>query len=177
MPRNKEPMPMDPVDQVVADWARQRPDLDASPIAIFGRVRRIADLAAGGLRGYLAPYGLTPGEFDLLCNLRRAGRPYRKTPSELAASALVTSGALTGRLDALERDGLIRRRDHRADRRVSYAELTAAGRKLVDQVLEGHLAREEALLAGLDEAGRKDIERALALLERAIREAGPRGGP
>ncbi|MGW4394042.1 MarR family winged helix-turn-helix transcriptional regulator [Amycolatopsis nivea] len=169
MPRNEEPMTMDPVDQVVADWARQRPDLDASPIAIFGRVRRIADLAAGGLRAYLAPYGLTPGAFDILCNLRRAGRPYRKTPSELAASSLVTSGALTGRLDALERDGLIRRRDHRGDRRVSYAELTAAGRKLIDRVLEGHLDREEALLATLDEADRKDIERALALLENAVR--------
>ncbi|HEY3481934.1 MAG TPA: MarR family transcriptional regulator, partial [Streptomyces sp.] len=94
---------------------------------------------------------------------------YRKTPSELAASALVTSGALTGRLDALERDGLIRRRDHRGDRRVSYAELTAAGRKLIDRVLEGHLEREESLLANLDEADRKDIERALALLESAVR--------
>ncbi|ATY16608.1 hypothetical protein CU254_25375 [Amycolatopsis sp. AA4] len=163
-------MTMDPVDQVVADWARERPDLDASPIAIFARVRRIADLAAGGLRGYLASYGLTPGAFDILCNLRRAGRPYRKTPSELAASALVTSGALTGRLDALERDGLIRRRERRGDRRVSYAELTAAGRKLVDRVFEGHLTREEALLASLNGADREDIERALALLESAIRE-------
>ncbi|MFE3177836.1 MarR family winged helix-turn-helix transcriptional regulator [Amycolatopsis sp. NPDC059090] len=166
-------MTMDPVDQVVADWARQRPDLDASPIAIFGRVRRIADLAAGSLRGYLASYGLTPGSFDILCNLRRGGRPYRKTPSELAASALVTSGALTGRLDALERDGLIRRRDHPADRRVSYAELTAAGRKLIDRVLEGHLDREEALLSTLSETDRKDVERALALLEDTVRTASP----
>ncbi len=164
---------MDPVDQVVADWARQRPDLDASPIAIFGRVRRIADLAADGLRGFLVPHGLTPASFDILCNLRRAGPPYRKTPSELAASALVTSGALTGRLDALARDGLIRRREHPADRRVSYAELTPAGRKLIDRVLEGHLDREEALLAGLDPADREDVERALALLERAVRKAGP----
>lgn len=162
---------MDPVEQVLAQWAQQRPDLDAAPIAIFGRIRRIADLASGSLRGYLNSFGLTPGSFDILCNLRRGGKPYRKTPSELAASALVTSGAMTGRLDALEADGLIRRRQHPTDRRVSYAELTPAGRKLIDRVLEGHLDREELLLTGLDQADRKTIERALALLEGAVREA------
>lgn len=162
---------MDPVEQVLAQWAQQRPDLDASPIAIFGRIRRIADLSSGSLRGYLNSFGLTPGSFDILCNLRRGGKPYRKTPSELAASALVTSGAMTGRLDALEADGLIRRRQHPTDRRVSYAELTPAGRKLIDRVLDGHLDREELLLARLGQADRKAIEQALALLEGSVREA------
>ncbi|MDA3631050.1 MarR family transcriptional regulator [Saccharopolyspora oryzae] len=162
---------MDPVEEVLAQWGEQRPDLDASPIAIFGRVRRIADLASGSLRGYLKSFGLNPGSFDILCNLRRGGKPYRKTPSELAASALVTSGAMTGRLDALEADGLIRRRQHPTDRRVSYAELTPAGRKLIDRVLSGHLDREELLLAHLGQDDRETIERALALLEGSVREA------
>lgn len=163
---------MDPVEQVLAQWGRERPDLDASPIAIFARVQRIAGLASRSLRDYLEPFGLNPGSFDILCNLRRSGPPYRKTPSELAASSLVTTGAMTGRLDVLADAGLICRRQHPSDRRVSYAELTAKGRKLIDRVLTGHLGREEQLLAGLSRDERKTVEHALDLLEGSVRDAG-----
>ncbi|XVQ13142.1 MarR family winged helix-turn-helix transcriptional regulator [Spirillospora sp. CA-255316] len=162
---------MDTVEKVLDDWRRERPDLDPSPIGVFGRLRRVAELSRHELEGYLAPYGLTPKSFDVLANLRRGGPPYRKTPSELAESSLLSSGAMTGRLDSLEKAGLIRRSPHPGDRRVMFTELTPAGIELIDEVFALHLANEETLLEGLGRAARDEIAGALALLERTIQDA------
>ncbi|GAA3951272.1 MarR family transcriptional regulator [Actinomadura viridis] len=162
---------MDTVEKAIDDWRRERPDLDPSPIGVFGRLRRVAELSRHELEGYLAPHGLTPKSFDVLANLRRGGPPYRKTPSELAESSLLSSGAMTGRLDGLERAGLIRRTPHPGDRRVMFAELTPAGIDLIDEVFALHLANEETLLEGLDRAQREQITAALALLETTIQRA------
>ncbi|MDL4771684.1 MULTISPECIES: MarR family winged helix-turn-helix transcriptional regulator [Thermomonosporaceae] len=156
---------MDTVEQALDEWRRERPDLDPSPIGVFGRLRRVAELSRHELETYLSPHGLTPKSFDVLANLRRGGPPYRKTPSELAESSLLSSGAMTGRLDSLERAGLICRTPHPSDRRVMFAELTPAGIELIDDVFALHLENEEALLDGLTAEERAGIVAALVLLE------------
>ncbi|MBO2457957.1 MarR family winged helix-turn-helix transcriptional regulator [Actinomadura violacea] len=162
---------MDTVGTALDDWRRERPDLDASPIGVFGRLRHVAELSRQELEAFLAPYELTPKSFDVLANLRRGGPPYRKTPSELAESSLLSSGAMTGRLDALERQGLIRRSPHPNDRRVMFAELTQVGLGLIDDVFARHLANEERLLAGLSAEERARVADGLILLQRSIEAA------
>lgn len=159
---------MDVVDSVLSEWARERPDLDASPVGVFGRLRRTSNLALRELESFLRGYDLASGGFGLLCTLRRGGTPFRKTPSELATSNLLTTGAITGRLDALESRGLITRVPDPRDRRVMYAQLTTQGLELIDEVFAAHLEREHRILGHLSNTQRQQLAAGLAALEEAI---------
>jgi DNA-binding MarR family transcriptional regulator len=158
----------DHVDLILEDWTRERPDLDPSPMGIFGRVTRIYSLAHRRLEALLSGYDLTPASFDVLANLRRAGAPCRRTPSELASSSMLTSGGMTGRLDKLEQQGLVERIPAPADRRVMYAQRTSEGLSLIDEVVAAHLAQEEKMLAELTSAERDQLALLLGALERSI---------
>ena len=93
----------DHVDTIVQQWAVERPDLDSSPLQVVGRLSRLADQADELLRPVFAARGLGDGDFDVLATLRRDGAPHELTPSELGARTMVTSGAVTKRIDRLER--------------------------------------------------------------------------
>jgi DNA-binding MarR family transcriptional regulator len=147
----------DAVDAITAQWQRERPDLDRSPMAVLGRISRIAALLEREIDRNLSRYGLTGGEFDVLATLRRAGDPYKLNPGELSRSAMVTTGGMTKRLDRLEASGLIRREPDPSDRRGRLIALTDEGRALVDRALEGHLENEERLLAPLPGAKREQL--------------------
>jgi DNA-binding MarR family transcriptional regulator len=142
-------MEPDHVDRILEQWARERPDLDASPIGLIGRLHRLADVLNLELRKVFAEEGLGDGDFDVMVTLRRHGTPYELTPSELAASTMVTSSAVTKRLDRLERSGLVTRAVSEADGRSRRVRLTAAGRTLVDRLMGRHVANEQRLVEGL----------------------------
>lgn len=154
----------DPVEKVLDQWRRERPDLDPAPMGTVGRLLRAAALIGAGVDRLAAEHGLSRGEGDVLLTLRRSGSPYRLRPSDLARAQLVTPGGMTSRLDRLERAGLVRRRPDAQDRRVLEVELTAKGRKLTDRVLPEHIANENSLLAGLTERERVQLDRLLAKL-------------
>lgn len=141
---------MDRAENALAQWRRERPDVDVSPMGIIGRISEAAWLIS---RDHLGPLftgmGLRSGEFDVLATLRRSGAPYALTPTDLYEATMVTSGAMTGRLDRLERAGFIRRAPHPSDRRGVVVELTERGLVLVDEVLVAHVANEHRILAGL----------------------------
>ena len=159
---------MDPVDRLLAQWARERPDLDTSPMGVVGRITRVARLIDVAQRETFARFDLDPAGFDVLATLRRSGPEYALTPGELMRSAMVTSGAVTQRLDRLERRGLVTRAPHPEDGRAVRVELTEAGRRLVDEVLPAHLATEERLIADLspgDRGALADLLRRLDVVE------------
>lgn len=158
----------DEVDRILAQWRLERPDLDPSPIGVFGRLARIAISRQAVLSRFLSTYELSPAGFDVLANLRRSGAPHRKTPSGLATSSLLSSGGITFRLDRLENAGLIRRVPSPNDRRVMYAELTAAGLARIDEVVKAHLEHESELLADFSSSEREILARLLARLECSI---------
>ena len=124
--------PSDHIDRIVAQWRRERPDVDVTALGILGRLFRIASLAETELAHGLAPHGLQPGWFDLLAALRRAGVPYELNPTDLMAATMLTSGGVTKRLDRLAEAGLIERRPDPSDRRGTLVGLTPAGRKTID---------------------------------------------
>jgi len=154
----------DAVDRIVAQWAVERPELDSSPMAVVGRIHRVADLLDAALRPPFAEEGLGNGDFDVLASLRRAGTPYRLTPSELTATMMVTSGAVTKRIDRLEAMGLVSRSVAEHDGRSRLIELTPAGVEAVDRVVEKHWANEERLLAPLSAAERSVLVKSLRKL-------------
>ncbi|MBP0602481.1 MarR family winged helix-turn-helix transcriptional regulator [Aeromonas sanarellii] len=140
-------MDSDHVDLLLAQWARQRPDLDCSPMGVLGRVARMAAIAGREVSEELKECGLLGSDFDILATLRRAGEPL--TPTALYQSAMLSSGAMTARLDKLAQRGLITRQAAPDDRRSLLVNLTDAGLALVDEAVERHLANERRLLAPL----------------------------
>ncbi|MEV6152465.1 MarR family transcriptional regulator [Nonomuraea sp. NPDC052129] len=142
----------DHVDRVLEQWAEQRPDLDVSPMAIIGRLSRLSRLIGTELTRTFSAHGLDSASFDVLATLRRNGRSL--TPAELMKSAMVTSGAITQRLDRLQSRGLVSRTPSEKDGRVVYVALTEEGRELIDRVLPDHVETERRLLAALSEPRR-----------------------
>lgn len=156
----------DAVDAILAQWARERPDLDVSAMGVIGRISRAQQLLGRELKAFFAAHGLERWEFDVLATLRRHGAPYELTAGALLKAAMVTSGAITNRIDRLEAKGLVERVRDAGDRRSVRVRLTPRGLEIVDELLGLHTANEDRLLAGLDPAGRDRIAAALrALLE------------
>ncbi|GLX31435.1 MarR family transcriptional regulator [Streptomyces lavendulae subsp. lavendulae] len=150
--------PLDRVARIQADWRRERPDLDVGPQAVIGRLHRLADRLTEELALVYGRYGLGEGEFDVLCALRRAGEPYERAPGELAAHTMVTTGAMTKRIDRLERAGLVTRRRADDDQRGRIVALTGPGRELIDQAFADHMRNERRLLDLLTPAEAASLE-------------------
>jgi len=137
------------VAQIQEEWRRERPDLDVSPQAVIGRLHRLAARLTAELTLVYERYGLGEGEFDVLAALRRAGTPFERAPGELAAHTMVTTGAMTKRIDRLEQAGLVTRRRAENDGRARVVALTEAGRRLIDEAFTAHMRNEHRLLAVL----------------------------
>ena len=155
---------MDAVDRIIEQWAQVRPGLDVSPIGVVGRLHRVGALLDTGLRSVFASVGLGNGDFDVLATLRRSGEPYALTPGEISTSTMVTSGAVTKRIDRLETAGLVTRQVSEHDGRGRVVALTAEGRRLVDHTMERHVANEDRMLAALDDDERAELARLLSKL-------------
>jgi DNA-binding MarR family transcriptional regulator len=154
----------DEVDRLVEAWRRERGDLDLRPMEVLSRVTRLGHHLDRARRQAFTEHRLESWEFDVLAALRRAGTPYELSPGRLLKETLVTSGTMTNRVDRLAARGLVERLPDPRDRRGVLVRLTPAGRSAVDGALEGLLAREHALLAGLD----ADDQRRLAGLLRTL---------
>jgi DNA-binding MarR family transcriptional regulator len=149
----------DDVDRIVAQWRRERPDLDLGAMELFGRLGRLLAVLGRAIDETFLRHGLQRGEYDVLAALRRAGRPYTLTPSDLADALMLSRAGMTNRLDRLETTGLIARRSNLQDRRSMHIDLTEAGVQLVDEVTTEHVANETELLAVLTEAERRTLNR------------------
>ena len=139
----------DSVDQVLADWARERPDLDFTPVGVVTRLARIRGYLDAGVAAVFAQFGLTAADFLVIVTLRRGGAPYQMPQARLMDALGLTSGTVSVRLDRLESRGIVTRALGPASARGSLVQLTAAGLALFDQVAPVHLANEDRLLAAL----------------------------
>lgn len=154
----------DHVDEIVAQWRRERPELDVDALALVGRMFRAVQLADAELAKEFPRHGLQPGWFDLLAALRRAGPPFELNPTELMRATLLSSGGITKRLDRLEAAGLVERRPDPGDRRGTLVRLTRRGKAAVDRAVAAHVANEERLVASLSAAERRTLDRLLRKL-------------
>jgi DNA-binding MarR family transcriptional regulator len=154
----------DAVDRILAQWARARPDLDASPMGVLGRLSRVTRIAERELKALFDEFGLERGEFDVLATLRRAGSPDGMSAGALARSSMVTSGAVTNRLDRLVAKGYVTRDLDPTDRRTVVVALTPTGRELIDRAVVAHVDNERRILAGLDERQQNDLAAILRVL-------------
>ncbi|MER8087616.1 MarR family winged helix-turn-helix transcriptional regulator [Streptomyces sp. NPDC058316] len=152
------PPPLDHIARIQSEWARERPDVDVSPLGVIGRLHRLAGMLTEQLCVVYRRFGLSEGEFDVLAALRRAGEPFERAPGELAVHTMVTTGAMTKRIDRLERDGLVTRRRSAGDGRGRVVALTPAGRELIDRAFTEHMRNERRLLDALPPEAAAQLE-------------------
>ncbi|WP_116212394.1 MarR family winged helix-turn-helix transcriptional regulator [Streptomyces olivoreticuli] len=158
----------DQVDRILEQWAAQRPELDTSPMGVIGRLQRLSRLLDTELRRTFATHGLDIASFDVLATLRRSDPPHRLTPAELMRASMVTSGAITQRLDRLEARALVIRTPNDSDGRGVYVTLTEAGRALIDKALPDHIATENRLLSALTTSRRDALADELRVLLESL---------
>jgi DNA-binding MarR family transcriptional regulator len=156
----------DAVDQMVAQWRRERPDLDPSSMAVFARLTRAHTAASRAIEATLGRHGLNRGEFDLLASLRRSAPPFRLSPGELARAMVLSPAATTNRLQRLEERGYVVRRPDPDDGRFALVELTDDGKALVDAAVTDHVATLDRLLADLPVGDRPAFTAMLGTVER-----------
>ncbi|GGK55459.1 MarR family winged helix-turn-helix transcriptional regulator [Nocardia camponoti] len=147
----------DAVDLITEQWARERPDVDSSPMAVIGRIARVSRLLEQELKQFFAGHGLEFWEFDVLATLRRSGGVEGITAGALNKAAMRTSGAITNRIDRLAARDLVRRVPAPDDRRSVLVQLTDKGRELVDYLLPLHMENEHRLLSALSPTDRETL--------------------
>src|SRR5262245_2225164 len=142
------PEDQDAVDRITNQWHAIRPDLDVSPMSVIGRVSRLSRLIDRRLGENFARFGIERWMFDVLGTLYRSGRPHELTAGELVRQTMVTTGAITNRIDRLAQRGLVER-VAAEDRRKVIIRLTERGHDLVEEVVVAHYATEREILAPL----------------------------
>ena len=164
----------DRVTEIQAEWARERPELDVSPMGVIGRLHRLGGFVREELVSVYEEYGLGEGDFDVLATLRRAGAPFERAPKDLAGHTMVTTGAMTKRIDRLEAAGLVARRASEQDGRGRVVALTARGLETIDAAFAHHMDNERRLLATLTAREAAQLEALLAkwlgAFEQGLRE-------
>ncbi|HEU5046879.1 MAG TPA: MarR family transcriptional regulator [Rickettsiales bacterium] len=161
MKTNKYTASPDLIDRICQQWESACPQLDTSALGTIGRILRIESLAAAPIRKTLTQYGLDRSGLDVLATLRRVGPPFEATPTLLYKSLALTSGAITNRIDSLERAGLVQRHAASEDRRSQCVRLTDKGKQLIDEAFAKHLETEASMVAHLSAAERQTLEELL----------------
>jgi DNA-binding MarR family transcriptional regulator len=152
------------VDRIVEAWAKSDPSVDASPLEVVGRLLLCAAHLERAIAAALQPLRLSFGDFDVLNTLRRREDELGTNPGDLAQSSLITSGAMTARLDRLQRAGLIRRAPDPTDRRAVRVHLTPEGRRLAERALRAVIAADRAFLDPLSRRQRDTVASGLKQL-------------
>lgn len=160
----KSKQPADLIDSLVAEWRQERPGTAPEPMQVVGRIIRLARGYEEDVARMLRPHGLSYSDFDVLATLRRSGKPYELTPTQLQKNVLLSSGAMTACLRRLEAAGYVSRAAGQADRRRLSAKLTAAGVGIVERLIDARFELARASLGGLSPAQLAELERLLRRL-------------
>ncbi len=152
----------DAVDVILAQWCRERPDLDVSPMGLIGRIKRCEALLQRQLNATFTTFGISSWEFDMLATLRRSGAPYCLVPTALFSTLMVTSGTMTHRMQRLEANGWVERLPNPEDARSMMVQLTPAGLELIDRAVTAHVENEHRILAAMQPADQEILNTSLA---------------
>ncbi|MFK0213407.1 MarR family winged helix-turn-helix transcriptional regulator [Streptomyces sp. NPDC090298] len=161
----------DAVDAIIGQWAKERPEVvgDLWPVELFGRIQRLARVVDRSAKAAAAAHGVEHGEFDVLTTLQRSGPPYTLTAGAFIKASMVTSGAITNRIDRMEAKGLVERVRDGDDRRTIKIRLTDHGHEVTRAAFADHLANYAHLLVDVD---RDQVDRAAEGLRHVLETLG-----
>lgn len=161
-------MKQDLVSELVRQWAVEHPEMDTAALGIVVRIQMLGKRLHSRATRALAVHGLKHWEYDVLSVLRRQGEPYEMAATDLAREALLTSGAMTTRIDGLEKRGFLRRRQNSLDGRSVIIRLTTKGLKIVNDAIQTRLEDANHSLAVFSAQERKQINEFLESLNLHI---------
>ncbi|KJY81855.1 MarR family transcriptional regulator [Vibrio galatheae] len=153
-------MSSDSVDTILAQWEQVRPDLDCSAMGVVGRLRRTSIAWKTKLDQVFKQHDLSSIEFDILATIRRS-ETTGITPTELYKTLMLSSGAVSTRIEHLVKRGLIERVFSEQDRRSCKVILTRQGCKLVDEALNDHVANMNNMLDVLTQTEQQQLAKLL----------------
>ena len=165
MSRYNGAMTQDKIDKILTQWKRESPQLDLSSLAVIGRILQLSRLLEKQRESVLVDFDLTLWSFDMLATLRRQGPPYQLKPTELYGLLMLSSGAMTNRIDRLEKAGLVTRLRDPNDRRSVTVQLTNKGLEQVDNVMPVLFEQENQLLENLSKTETKTL---ISLLKKFL---------
>lgn len=145
------------VDAIFSQWRTERPDIDTSPVHVYGLIGRIQMQCTAFIEEVLEPFGLTRGTFDVLTALRRAGSPYCLSPKQIAQSLLLSGAGLTSRLNKLEAQNYLARLPEPNDRRTLRVQLTASGEVVINEAIPRVFEAQRIRLLPLGNDGQKRL--------------------
>lgn len=157
-------MQKDHIDDVLLDWSKERPDLATDALAIALRLQSLAKSLAGSLTGEFRALDLEWWEYDVLSVLRRKGSPFQMTASRIAESTHLSGGAMTNRIDGLEKRGFVERIVDPNDRRRVLVQLTGEGKNLVDRATIARFESAKDAVEGLSKSEQSDLSSLLRKL-------------
>lgn len=139
----------------LCELAKRVPELDPEAVQAVATLRAVGVALGTALEASLARRGVSEGRLRILAMLLDLGKP--ATHSQLAEMSCVTKGTITGLIDGLEYDGLVRRLPDPDDRRVTFIELSRGGEAYLDRILPGHLKRLSQLMSGLSREEQRQL--------------------
>lgn len=157
MADTKGPIRVDP------DLGRAHPGADPLSTEVVINLLRTDSIVNAELTRLFRQHGLSTATFNVLMILDGAATPL--CPFEIGERLLVTRGTVTGLLDSLERQALIRRTAHPEDRRMLQIALTPKGKSLLKRVLPEHFPNEAAMMSVLSEREKQTLVRLLGKLQ------------
>lgn len=161
---------IDQIDRIVGLWQQVRPDLELESTEVIGRIVRLEYFITRRVLQDLAHYDLNVGEFDVLAALRRHPPSFQLSPHQLQSMVLISSGALTNRINRLESRGLVSRAQAEHDRRGVIVTLTEQGFNVLETAVKHHLAAEAELANTLSIEEQRQVAALLKKMLLAIED-------
>ena len=159
---------LEPVQRIIQQWNREKPEVDTGPMALFGALARAYLLTSPQIERFMEGYGVSRGMFDVLAALRRSGKPYCLPPTTLSKWLMLSGAGMTNRLDRLEVIGLIARLPAPSDRRSIRIQLTAKGRQLVEKLIPRLVEMERDIVTHFGEANFKKLTELLMTFNESL---------
>lgn len=148
----------DHISNAIQQWQREKPDLESHEMLLIGRLINCTILITNELEKLYHSHNINRGEFDVLATLRRSGKPYELTPTELFSTLMITSGTMTNRLQQLKKKGFIYRTENPEDARSLKVVLSNKGLKLIDQLIYQHVELEKKLYQLIPQETKRALE-------------------
>ena len=160
---------MDLVDEIIADWTLQRPDIDCSGKAVICRLLQSFSITLSALERSLKPLGITPTIFSILVTIRRKGSDAELVVKHIMEEVLVTSGAMSNLITKLIKLDLITKRRglETEDARSAFIKLTPKGLAVIDKAMEIQAACERKLTKSLTHSEKQSLSK---LLQKMVSE-------
>ena len=165
------PARRDSIDRFIEASLALFPGVDAETEGVVDRIHKISKYVKRMTERTVATFGLNVGEFHTLVKLRVAPA-HTSSAGDLAEHLDLSTGAMTNRLDGLEEHGLITRERAETDRRSVLVTLTSKGADVLVQAVEAAAKEEQAVLAALSDAQRRQLNGLLRTLVLATEPPG-----